>query len=116
MTNLCLRTSNWPSPNTSQGTLRTVWLPLEGRSKHSLNVASPKITSKEPQINTWFNADASYSGELLLDQQRYEDAVEKFDRAVELEKLKSVTLIHILFRNTDHAILQDPSQRSALGQ
>lgn len=28
------------------------------------------------------------SGELLLDQQRFEDAVEKFDRAIELEKLK----------------------------
>ncbi|KAF9467556.1 ADP/ATP carrier receptor [Collybia nuda] len=31
----------------------------------------------------------NYYGELLLDQQRFEDAVEKFDRAVELEKLKS---------------------------
>ncbi|KAF8876057.1 mitochondrial outer membrane translocase receptor TOM70 [Infundibulicybe gibba] len=31
----------------------------------------------------------NYYGELLLDQQRYEDAVEKFDRAVELEKLKT---------------------------
>ncbi|KAH0580575.1 hypothetical protein H2248_002070 [Termitomyces sp. 'cryptogamus'] len=30
----------------------------------------------------------NYYGELLLDQQRYEDAVEKFDRAIELEKLK----------------------------
>lgn len=28
------------------------------------------------------------SGELLLDQQRFQDAVEKFDRAVELEKAK----------------------------
>ncbi|KAG5352015.1 hypothetical protein C0989_004211 [Termitomyces sp. Mn162] len=33
-------------------------------------------------------AVAQYNGELLLDQQRYEDAVEKFDRAIELEKLK----------------------------
>ncbi|KAF8057562.1 ADP/ATP carrier receptor [Lyophyllum atratum] len=31
----------------------------------------------------------NYYGELLLDQQRYEDAVEKFERAVELEKLKT---------------------------
>ncbi|KAJ7119668.1 mitochondrial outer membrane translocase receptor TOM70 [Mycena epipterygia] len=31
----------------------------------------------------------NYYGELLLDQQRFEDAVEKFERAVELEKLKS---------------------------
>ncbi|KAG6889473.1 hypothetical protein C0995_001000 [Termitomyces sp. Mi166 len=31
----------------------------------------------------------NYYGELLLDQQRYEDAVEKFERAVEIEKVKS---------------------------
>ncbi|KAF8198321.1 mitochondrial outer membrane translocase receptor TOM70 [Mycena galopus ATCC 62051] len=31
----------------------------------------------------------NYYGELLLDQQRFGDAVEKFERAVELEKLKS---------------------------
>ncbi|KAJ7235087.1 hypothetical protein B0H12DRAFT_1058216 [Mycena haematopus] len=37
-------------------------------------------TRSEPQ---------NYYGELLLDQQRFADAVEKFDRAVELEKLKS---------------------------
>ena len=28
------------------------------------------------------------SGELLLDQQRFEDAVEKFDKAIELENAK----------------------------
>ena len=28
------------------------------------------------------------SGELLLDQKRFEDAVEKFDRAIEIEKAK----------------------------
>ncbi|KAJ6632484.1 hypothetical protein B0H10DRAFT_2206835 [Mycena sp. CBHHK59/15] len=37
-------------------------------------------TRSEPQ---------NYYGELLLDQQRFPDAVEKFERAVELEKLKS---------------------------
>ncbi|KAL4066371.1 hypothetical protein V8B97DRAFT_2066284 [Scleroderma yunnanense] len=31
----------------------------------------------------------NYYGELLLDQQRFSDAVEKFDRAIELEKAKS---------------------------
>ncbi|KAF8123549.1 nucleotide hydrolase-domain-containing protein [Boletus edulis] len=31
----------------------------------------------------------NYYGELLLDQQRFQDAVEKFDRAIELEKAKS---------------------------
>jgi hypothetical protein len=30
----------------------------------------------------------SVSGELLLDQQRFQDAVEKFDRAIELERQK----------------------------
>lgn len=30
------------------------------------------------------------SGELLLDQQRYPDAIEKFERAVEIERAKSV--------------------------
>ncbi|PBK59471.1 mitochondrial outer membrane translocase receptor TOM70 [Armillaria solidipes] len=33
----------------------------------------------------------NYYGELLLDQQRYPDAVEKFERAIELEKLKKTT-------------------------
>ncbi|KAJ7688982.1 hypothetical protein B0H17DRAFT_1067403 [Mycena rosella] len=37
-------------------------------------------TRSEPQ---------NYYGELLLDRQRFADAVEKFERAVELEKLKS---------------------------
>lgn len=32
----------------------------------------------------------SCSGELLLDQHLYQDAVEKFDRAIELERLKCV--------------------------
>ncbi|KAF8476382.1 mitochondrial outer membrane translocase receptor TOM70 [Russula ochroleuca] len=31
----------------------------------------------------------NYYGELLLDQQRFQDAVEKFDRAIELERQKS---------------------------
>ena len=31
-----------------------------------------------------------FSGELLLDQSRFQDAVDKFDRAIELEKTKLV--------------------------
>ncbi|KAJ3787464.1 ADP/ATP carrier receptor [Lentinula aff. detonsa] len=31
----------------------------------------------------------NYYGELLLDQQRYQDAIEKFDKAIEIEKLKT---------------------------
>ncbi|KAI0300644.1 mitochondrial outer membrane translocase receptor TOM70 [Multifurca ochricompacta] len=31
----------------------------------------------------------NYYGELLLDQQRFQDAVEKFDRAIELERVKN---------------------------
>ncbi|KAI8970592.1 hypothetical protein BD414DRAFT_540869 [Trametes punicea] len=34
----------------------------------------------------------SLSGELLLDQQRYPDAIEKFDRAIEIERAKRVSL------------------------
>ena len=34
------------------------------------------------------------SGELLLDQQRYPDAIEKFERAVEIERSKYV---HVTF-------------------
>ena len=37
--------------------------------------------------------DLYCSGELLLDQQRFQDAIEKFDRAIELEKAKSVFLV-----------------------
>lgn len=37
------------------------------------------------------------SGELLLDQQRFQDAVEKFDRAIEIEKKKSGSPSLILF-------------------
>ena len=36
------------------------------------------------------------SGELLLDQQRFQEAVEKFDRAIELEKAKYVQFTHFL--------------------
>ena len=32
------------------------------------------------------------SGELLLDQQRYPDAIEKFERAVEIERAKYVDI------------------------
>jgi hypothetical protein len=34
------------------------------------------------------------SGELLMDQQRFEDAVEKFDKAFEMEKQKYVLSGH----------------------
>ena len=34
------------------------------------------------------DTDCSRSGELLMDQQRFEEAVEKFDKAFELEKSK----------------------------
>lgn len=36
----------------------------------------------------------SSSGELLLDQQRFQDAVEKFDKAIEIEKSKYVPRIY----------------------
>lgn len=38
----------------------------------------------------------SFSGELLLDQQRFDDAIEKFDRAFELEKAKTSGIPNVL--------------------
>ncbi|KAF9018353.1 ADP ATP carrier receptor [Hymenopellis radicata] len=38
----------------------------------------------------------NYYGELLLDQQRYQDAVEKFDRAIEIEKNKGTPVPNVL--------------------
>ncbi len=37
-----------------------------------------------------FGLTSSSSGELLLDQQRYPEAIEKFDRAIEIERAKYV--------------------------
>jgi import receptor subunit TOM70 len=39
----------------------------------------------QKQYAEWIS---SLSGELLLDQGRFEEAVEKFDKAIELEKAK----------------------------
>ena len=36
------------------------------------------------------NSRLYFSGELLMDQGRFEEAVEKFDKAVELERTKFV--------------------------
>jgi len=50
------------------------------------SLASFRRTLKAfPQRSEPYN----YYGELLLDQQRFEEAVEKFDKAIELEKAKS---------------------------
>ncbi|KAL1310573.1 hypothetical protein AAFC00_000852 [Neodothiora populina] len=38
----------------------------------------------------------NYYGELLLDQQKYQEAVEKFDRAVEMEQKERVTGMNVL--------------------
>lgn len=80
--------SNSPLPNTSRAILPTVWQLSAEHSKSSLNEASPKITSTPPFLPPLLYRRSSLSGELLLDQQRFEDAAEKFDRAIELEKLK----------------------------
>ena len=39
-------------------------------------------------LNIICDTDRLRSGELLMDQQRFEEAVEKFDKAFELEKSK----------------------------
>lgn len=49
--------------------------------------------------------DLCCSGELLLDQQRFQDAVEKFDRAIELEKTKSVVRTICCALDTDATLL-----------
>lgn len=38
----------------------------------------------------------NYYGELLLDQQKYQEAVEKFDRAVEMEQKERITGMNVL--------------------
>lgn len=38
----------------------------------------------------------NYHGELLLDQQKYEEAIEKFDVAVELEKQAKPAVMNVL--------------------
>jgi len=51
-----------------------------------------------------------HSGELLLDQARFEDAVEKFEKAIELEKTMFVTYPSFLFLLTHFCfVLRSPS-------
>ena len=38
----------------------------------------------------------NYYGELLLDQQKFEDAIEKFDKAVNMEKASKPMAINVL--------------------
>lgn len=45
---------------------------------------------------------AQSSGELLLDQQRFQDAVDKFDRAIEIEKAKFVLSMKALRSLSDY--------------
>ncbi|KAI6043632.1 hypothetical protein EDC04DRAFT_2866273 [Pisolithus marmoratus] len=62
----------------------------------------------------------NYYGELLLDQQRFEDAVEKFDRAIELEKTKALAIfqwhkdIHRAEALCREALAIDPSCEPAV--
>ena len=81
-----------PSPNTSRAIPPTAWVRSAEHLKPSPGEASLRIISTPLSLSfpLLSHIDAHFaSGELLLDQQRYEDAVEKFDRAIELEKLKS---------------------------
>ncbi|CDO73866.1 hypothetical protein BN946_scf185016.g23 [Trametes cinnabarina] len=48
----------------------------------------------------------NYYGELLLDQQRYPDAVEKFDRAIEIERAKSTPMNVLPLVNKGLALFQ----------
>jgi len=51
------------------------------------------VSSTRPYFPNILNEICS-SGELLLDQHRFEDAVEKFEKAVELEKEKYVKALY----------------------
>ncbi|OSC98622.1 ADP/ATP carrier receptor [Trametes coccinea BRFM310] len=48
----------------------------------------------------------NYYGELLLDQQRYPDAVEKFDRAIEIERAKTTPMNVLPLVNKGLALFQ----------
>ncbi|KAI0327469.1 ADP/ATP carrier receptor [Cubamyces sp. BRFM 1775] len=48
----------------------------------------------------------NYYGELLLDQQRYPDAIEKFDRAIEIERAKSTQMNVLPLVNKGLALFQ----------
>ncbi|KAF9512040.1 hypothetical protein BS47DRAFT_1486522 [Hydnum rufescens UP504] len=56
----------------------------------------------------------NYYGELLLDQRRFSDAVEKFDRAIELERQKCVAYFVVLTRLTIDAPHQEAYERTSL--
>ncbi|EJD00277.1 TPR-like protein [Fomitiporia mediterranea MF3/22] len=48
----------------------------------------------------------NYYGELLLDQKRFEDAIEKFDRAIEIEKAKNPPINVLAMVNKGLALFQ----------
>ncbi|KAI8995265.1 hypothetical protein BD414DRAFT_506078 [Trametes punicea] len=58
----------------------------------------------------------NYYGELLLDQQRYPDAIEKFDRAIEIERAKRVSLLTCPFRPPPTNVLPMVNKGLALFQ
>jgi import receptor subunit TOM70 len=81
--------------STSQETSLTAWPRFDGHSRLSPNGASRIIISESLfLIAAKYSIRYHFSGELLLDQQRFGDAVEKFERAIELERLKYV-LVHL---------------------
>ncbi|KZS95313.1 mitochondrial outer membrane translocase receptor TOM70 [Sistotremastrum niveocremeum HHB9708] len=59
---------------------------------------------------------ANYYGELLLDQQRYKEAIEKFDRAFELEKTKKKAINVLPLVNKSLAIFQEKQDITAAVQ
>jgi import receptor subunit TOM70 len=61
------------------------------------SVASAMATFRRSLKNFEETADVyNYYGELLLDQQKYEEAIENFDKAVELEKRHKPWGINVL--------------------
>ena len=78
-----------PSHNTNWETLKRAWQPSDGQCRHSLQGVKSAITSAF-RANFYQSAPDRLrcSGELLLDQQRFQDAVEKFDRAIQKSEIE----------------------------
>src|ERR1700731_4918372 len=91
MIDLSSATSNWLWRSTSKGTSPKARPHLRRRWRHSRSEASLRTTSELcfKNLNS-HEMRKSLSGELLLDQQLFEDAVEKFDRAIQMEGSKLV--------------------------
>ena len=54
---------------------------------------------------------SNYHGELLLDQQKYEEAVAKFEQSIELDRASSVASLSLITRTDSLAVSRETSCR-----